>query len=98
MKARAYVHGHAVPLDNANNPGSTILEVELDDGRTVQLVVNDTGHIGVRAWGNIPAKVGNTAQVSFECLLHHETQTNCPVCYGKEGDYSCETTFQRTNR
>ena len=88
MKTRTYIHGRAVPLE-LNNPGSTILEVEMDDGRTVQLVVNDTGHIGLRAWANIPINVGNATQATFECLLQFEEQTFCGTCYNRLGDCIC---------
>jgi hypothetical protein len=90
MKARAYVMGRAVPLEGVRNPGSTILEVELDDGRTVQLCVDVEGHIHLRAWGNIPAKVGNSTQASFDCQLNLEEQTSCPTCYGRLGECNCD--------
>lgn len=90
MKARAYVMGRAVPLEGIANGASTILEVELDDGRTVQLVVDCGGRIGLRAWGNIPAKVGNSTQAGFECHLNFDEQTTCPTCYGKVGECNCD--------
>lgn len=69
MEARAYVHGKALPLSGVSNPGSVILEVELPDGRTVQMRVTDEGEVNLRAWGNIPEKVGNMDQFSFHGQL-----------------------------
>ena len=83
MKARAYVMGRAIDIPNISNPQSIILEVELDDGRTVQLSVSDTGHIWLRGWGNIPAKVGNGTVVTMDCELPHEDPTTCGICYSK---------------
>jgi len=82
MKAFAYIHGKPLQLQGVSNPGSIVLEVRLDDDRTVQLVVRDDGEIQVRGWGNIPILVGNGNQVEFACRLTPEEQTHCPQCYG----------------
>lgn len=81
MKTRAYVMGRPVPIEGINNPGSVILEVEMEDGRTVQLAVYRTGQIDLRAWGNIAAKVGNMAQVDMHCTVVPQEQTTCEICY-----------------
>jgi hypothetical protein len=72
IKARAYVRGKVVELPDLNNIGSVILEVELDDGRTVQLSVGIEGRIHLRAWGNIPAKVGNADSVHLTAIVPFE--------------------------
>ena len=89
MKAFAYVHGKPLPLQGVSNPGSIVLEVVLDDDRTVQLVVRDNGEIQVRGWGNTPILLGNGNQVEFMCRLAHEEQTYCPRSYTPIKDCKC---------
>jgi hypothetical protein len=83
MLARAYVHGKALPLLGVRNPGSVVLEVELDDGRTVQMAVEDNGRIFLRGWGNTPALLGNANAVEFRCQLAPEEQTHCPFTFDR---------------
>lgn len=83
MQIRAYVGGKAVPLPNASNPSSAVLEVELPDGRTVQFGVDDNGHVSVRGWGNVPAKVGNSASLMLSATVIAEAPTHCATCYNK---------------
>lgn len=73
FKVRAYVCGKAVPIEGVTNMGSTILEVELHDGRTVQMVVRLDGTIHIRGWGNVPAKVLNCNSVEVTCILPFQT-------------------------
>lgn len=90
MIARTYVMGQPKFIE-VNDPHSAVIEIELDDGRTVQLVVNKDGTIYLRGWGNIPGKVGNSNKVEFVCELNKEPQTHCHICYNelKEKDRCC---------
>jgi len=85
MKARTYVQGRPIPIEVNQPPGSVVLEAELDDGRTVQLSVNETGVVLLRGWGNIPATIGNSSTVELLCQIHPQKQTHCPVCYNPLG-------------
>jgi hypothetical protein len=49
-----------------------VLDVELQDGRTVQLIVNGDGSIDLRGWGNIPIKLGNDNRLNFRADLVFE--------------------------
>lgn len=81
-EVRAYVHGRPVALPRAlGNLGSAVLEVELEDGRTVQLVVSGNGDVHLRAWGNVPAKIGNMNRTGFSARVEFEEQTTDPVTY-----------------
>jgi len=80
-EVRAYVMGKPVVLHNILNSGNVVLEVELDDGRTVQLVVSGDGEIHLRAWGNVPAKIGNMDRTGFSAVVPCEEQTTDPVTY-----------------
>lgn len=91
MKARAYVGGKPIELDRMTNPGSAILEVELNDGRTVQLCVNKDGGICLRGWGNIPATVGNSNSIVLTCELKYEEPTTCDRCYNQFEKCDCIT-------
>lgn len=52
MKTKIHVQGR--PAIEVDQPGTVTVEVELDDGRTVQLSVDETGVILLRSWTNIP--------------------------------------------
>ncbi len=81
-EVRAYVSGRRVVLPEAlGNPGSAVLEVELEDGRTVQLAVSGDGEIFLRAWGNMPQKLGNMNRTGFSAHVEFEEQTHDPVTY-----------------
>ena len=86
MKVRAYVMGRAIELEGVNNP---TLEVEFDDGRTVQLVVNDDGGILLRGWGNIPSKLGNSNSVQMYCDLQYQEPKTCHICWGPIAECNC---------
>lgn len=88
MKARTYVQGQPIPIEvnqPAGTAGTAVLEVELDDGRTVQLSVDEAGVILLRGWGNIPATVGNGNTVELTCQVNPQKQTHCPICYNPFG-------------
>lgn len=85
----AYVAGKTVPIEGAVNQGSAILEVRLDDGRTVQLCVNNDGGVNLRGWGNVPGKVGNSTRLDFSAYLPHEDPTTCETCLDKLGGCGC---------
>ena len=85
-QVRAYVGGVETPIEGIANPGSVILEVELEDGRTVQFCVNEDGHVEVRGWGNIAAKLGNMNSLQFNANLAFEEPTTCEVCYHRLTD------------
>ena len=85
-EVRAYVGGRPISLPEAlGNPGSAVLEVELEDGRTVQLVVSGEGDVHLRAWGNVPAKIGNMDRTSFSAHVQFEEQNTDPVTYERLG-------------
>jgi len=90
MKARTYIRGRAIPI--VVNQPQAVLEVELDDGRTVQLSVDEAGTILLRGWGNIPASLGNNNTIVLACQINPQKQTHCPVCYNLFGpkDKCCE--------
>lgn len=90
MDARSYIMGRpqSVPVNRHAAGANVVLEVELADGRTVQLCVNHTGDIHVRGWGNVPQSVGNMNQVEFSCKLVWEEQTTCRMCGYNLGDCS----------
>jgi len=78
------------PKPVETNLRGAVLEVELDDGCTVQMSVGEDGKVAVRAWGNVPGKVANMDQASAYFLLMPEVQTTCPVCYGPIGECECQ--------
>lgn len=85
MKLRAYKAGSATDISDLTNRLDAVVEVELPDGRTVQLAVDDIGRINLRAWGNTPCKVGNDASISLHMILPFQEQTTCEKCtYPKE--------------
>jgi len=90
QKVRAYVSGETVPLLGLNNPGGTILEVELPDGRTVQLTVHNDGGVMVRGWGNIPGKVGNSNSLTLNAMVPPEAPSTCEKCHNKFAMCGCE--------
>jgi len=73
MKARIYNHGSPHDLsDKVSGFGehqSACFEVELDDGRTLQLVVYGTGRYYMRGWGNIPKLVNNMDDLTASGIL-----------------------------
>jgi hypothetical protein len=81
MRVAAYKSGKAIPINGVANPGSVILEVSLDDGRTVQLTVSSDGTVWLRGWGNTPAKVGNANSLNILAEIQKQEQTHCEVCY-----------------
>lgn len=81
MRVAAYKAGARVPINGVTNPGSVVLEVVLDDDRTVQIVVDKDGEIGLRGWGNVPARVGNGNKLEFRAVLQREEATHCERCY-----------------
>ena len=81
-EVRAYVSGNPIVLHEAlGNSDSVVLEVELEDGRTVQLVVSGDGRVDLRAWGNVPAKLGNDYLTSFDAVIPFQRQTHDPITY-----------------
>jgi hypothetical protein len=75
---RSYDMGTAQPIDRKHySPEhSAIIEVELEDGRTVQLTVTTNGEVYFRGWGNIPARLGNIARFAFNCEIPVEEATH----------------------
>ena len=86
MRISHYVMGKAIALAETT---SAIVEIELVDGRTVQLVVRPDGEIDLRGWGNIPASLGNSTCVGFHCQLDWKQATCCETCYGRLGRCGC---------
>ncbi len=78
MKGRTYVLG--IPHDVRVGRKSACFEAELDDHRTVQMVVYDDGTVLVRGWGNAPQLVGNMTQVSFEARVSPQDPTTDEHC------------------
>lgn len=75
MKLRSYVGGAAVDLSQHVQHHAAVVEVELDDHRTVQLVVDRAGSIHLRAWGNTPMLLGNWNKVGMDAELAYEPAT-----------------------
>lgn len=78
---RSWVMGKPVVHDTRPDREGICAEVVFDDGRTVQIVVSSDGHISLRGWGNVPAKLGNANALSLYCSLPREEQTHDPVTY-----------------
>lgn len=87
MKAVSYIGG--IPKQIPINHCGAVLEVQLQDGRTVQLSVGDDGLVNLRAWGNVPAKVVNGDQAGASFKLAFEPQTSCPTCYDRLNKCLC---------
>ena len=100
MKAQAHVMGTSVDLSNIINDHEFIsLEIELDDGRTVKIRVNNDGGIDVQGWSSRqaqvetshPARIGPCASpaVRFRCQLLYEDPTPCATCRERPWDCIC---------
>jgi hypothetical protein len=81
VKAVTYINGQQKTIEVQDH--TAVLEVELSDGRTIQLTFNEDGVVFLRGWGNIPAKLGNGNSMTFRAQLQFEEQTTCPVCYDR---------------
>ena len=90
IKAGAYKAGRKIPLGDIANPGSAILEVELGDHRTVQLVVREDGTVSLRGWGNKPMKMGNSTQMEFSAVLQKQGPVFCEGCFNPLERCECE--------
>lgn len=90
MKVRIYKNGLGKTLLDTFDPKGGLVELIASDGRTVQLYFNDEGDIRLRAWGNIPASVGNGSFTMFTCNLQSEEPTTCVTCYGRLGKCDCD--------
>ena len=77
---RHYVQGSPVTLVETV-AFSSVVEIVTGDGRTVQVTLGREGEVSLRAWGNVPAKVGNMEQISFHAVLRPEEQTHDPVTH-----------------
>lgn len=74
MKVTAYKWGvrHDITEEVVTHGAAgaaSVIEVQLADGRTVQLVVESDGSVRVRGWGNKPALVGNMENTSFTATI-----------------------------
>lgn len=69
---------------------SGIVEVVLDDGRTAQMIFRTDGQLTIRAWGNIPAKIGNANMTGMYTTVEFEKPTTCEVCYNRLGNCGCK--------
>lgn len=77
------------PIDVCQESHSALIEAVLPDGRTVQLAVRPDGEIDLRAWGNVPALVGNSNSIGFHCKLEREDATTCSGCHHKFEECGC---------
>lgn len=48
------------------------MQIEMEDGRTVQVFFNSDGRVHVRGWGNKPITLGNLDRTSFVALIPYE--------------------------
>lgn len=80
MRIAIYKQGHKTTVDNSSD-NSAIVEVVLDDDRTVQLSVQNDGSVFLRGWGNVPAKVGNWNRLNLAAKIEKEAATTCEVCH-----------------
>lgn len=87
MKLVCYKYGHRYLLDEFNR--GAIVEVEMNDGRTIQLCVDEDGEVNLRGWGNIPGKVGNWSRMNFTAQLLSEVPTHCDICYNHLEECKC---------
>lgn len=76
MKAVVYGLGDANDITQLLRPHHAIIEVTLNDNRQVQLVVEETGRIALRAWGNIAMLMGNSDQIHLDYILQKEEPTH----------------------
>jgi hypothetical protein len=101
MRVAAYVNGSHLPIRGVANRDSVILEVTLDDSRTVQLDVRGDGVVQLRGWGNNPAKVGNWNTLNLTTQINKQEQTHCEVCYCPLNDgpetYRCMCNHRKEN-
>ena len=97
MEVAAYKSGVRIPIDNVANRDSVVLEVKLDDGRTIQLTFDTEGMFYLRGWGNIPARLGNSNKVVFQAAVQYEEATHCEVCFCPlEGPRKCTCKIEGT--
>lgn len=75
MKLRNYKNGTPIDLSHALGTHAAVVEVELDDGRTVQMVVRHDGAVDLRAWGNSPMRLGNGNKTAIRFVVAHEPAT-----------------------
>ncbi|HJS82296.1 MAG TPA: hypothetical protein VJ742_05615 [Nitrososphaera sp.] len=83
---KTYIQGNPTVVQ-ADNLGGCV-EVVLNDGRTAQMYFTEDGKLSVRAWGNIPASLGNSNKTSFRCVVYPETKTHCAICFSKLNECS----------
>jgi hypothetical protein len=84
---RLYKNGKAEIIHTDTN--ASIIEIILDDGRTAEMYFTNDGKLSVRAWGNIPAKLGNSDNTAFRCNVIYEEATNCEKCYNLLNSCTC---------
>jgi hypothetical protein len=60
------------PLDGQG----ACVEVVLEDGRTYQMYVVGDGSVHVRAWGNVPALLGNGTMAHFSAAVPQQAPTH----------------------
>ena len=70
-KIQTYVSGNPKVIETGTF--ANVAEIVLDDGRTAQMYFTDDGELSIRAWGNIPAKLGNGNKTSFRSMVDFET-------------------------
>ena len=75
MQVRGFNSNYTDVTPACASPMHAVVEVILDDNRTVQLVVSKDGKITLRAWGNTPMLLGNGESTSFTAILPYEQPT-----------------------
>lgn len=83
---RHYEMGRAIHDATTTNDG--VVQIVLDDGRTAQIVFRQDGGLSVRAWGNVPGKLGNRHAAGMHAEVHQPADT-CDKCYNRLSDCGC---------
>lgn len=89
MILRTWTGGHANDLVVHDN-GMGCVEIELKDGRTAQLTMNQGGEVTLRTWGNIAGKVGNISCGSTNFVVQYKDATHCECCLQRLDSCGCE--------
>ena len=89
MILRTWTGGPANDLF-VNDDGMGCVEIELKDGRTAQLTMNQGGEVTLRTWGNIPIKIGNVSCGIANFVVQCKDATHCECCLERLDSCRCK--------
>jgi hypothetical protein len=89
MIIRSYDAGSAATDAFVSSNRATV-ELITRDGRTAQVSFWEDGRLSMRAWGNVPAKLGNSNKTAMECFVPIEEPSSCEYCYWQLEKCTCE--------